>query len=305
MTNSVGNFWARYQAEKKAATPVVDVITQERARSVSQRAAQEIAVLEKNLATYRAVSRRARPSMNARVSKEVKRDIDAALKIAESYISDYNRVYVAWKKLIKSAPKRRRVIWFPLSSTQGPKLVDALNAFFNKTIKWVENETIRKTNLPVLPHKSSVVNVRGKTIADAKHVKSVKNQLEIAQNLLTGQKKFKERARAAELELNRAKYELETVIDAKTRATKKWKNAQKSLKVSSLMMRMLRRNSDEQLETALTLQRKLCELRREYGVEVPQPRTFGQILGLTKNTNSNSNNDWAEKIVREAQARKK
>jgi len=284
--NAVKAAWLSFQAEKKASNPVSEYVTQDRARGVAQRAAQEITVLEKNLAAYKSIARRARPSMNARVSKQVKKDIDFALKYTTSYIGEYERVYVAWKKLVKAPPKQRRVSLFPLTSKRGVLFTNALNTFFERILGWIENETIRRGNLAVLPHKTSAVNVRGKTLAEVKGVKSIRNKLKQTERM----------ANELTRDLNQAKYDLASVANAKTKATKKWKDAQAKLQKSSRLVKMLRMNADEHTKMIMNMHNQLSRLRREAGRERPRPRTMGQIMG--QNSNSNSNNDWAESLVR-------
>lgn len=228
--NSVTSAWLKYQAEKKRSGLVTELVTPTSARTMSQRASQEINVLERNLAVYRAVSRRARPSMNARVSKKVKKDITAAIAIAEKYLADYTKTFTAWKKLVKSPPKERKVPIFPLKSVHGSGVADALNRYFQQTIAWIEGETIRPGNVPVLAHKYSDVNIRGKTISEAKTIKSASARLKMATK----------RANAVSSDLDRARYDLTTAANATTRSTQKWKRAQTKLRQASEDVRAMR-----------------------------------------------------------------
>jgi len=56
-------------------------------------------------------------------------------------------------------------------------------------------------------------------------------------------------------------------------------------------------NADEHTKMIMNMHNQLSRLRREAGRERPRPRTMGQIMGKNT-TNSNSNNDWAESLVR-------
>lgn len=222
--------WLTYQAEKKASTPRVEYVTPDLARKLAQKTAQEINILEDNLTAYKAVQRRAKPSMNSRVSKQTKIDIDMMIKLMQKYISDHETMYTAWKKLIKAPPKDRRVSRFPLRSKAGPRFVGLLNSYFTRTVDWIEKETIRNANLPVMPTKKNVVNVRKKTIRQAKNIPSVGNRLE----------RTAKRTNSLARDLDRAKYEMSLAADNKTRATKKWKAAQAALEKASKDARALK-----------------------------------------------------------------
>jgi hypothetical protein len=227
--NGLTTAWLKYQAEKKAAKLELEKVTPVLAKTIAQRTAQEIQVLERNLTVYRAASRRVRPSMNARVSKHLKKEVALAVTYAEKYLADYVKAFTAWKKLIKAAPKERRVSMFPIHSTHGGRLTDALNSYFNAVIVWIEGGA--PGNVAVLPHKSTLVNVRGARVANAKLIKSAGNRLKSATV----------RADALSAELNRALYELRSTANNRTRSTVKWKAAETKLRNASRASKELKR----------------------------------------------------------------
>lgn len=227
--NRVKTVWLKYQAEKKASKPVLKMVTPTLARSFTQKLAQEIQVQEHNLSIYRAASRRARPTMNARVSKLVKKEISFAVSCAEKHLADMARLFAAWKKLMRTAPKERKVNTFPLTSPQGAALIDALNAYFHRIVDWIEAGN--PGNVPVLPHKSTLTNVRKMTAGNAKLVKTAGNRL----------KNATKRANALSTELNRALYELRTTANNRTKSTTKWKSAESKLRNASRASKELKR----------------------------------------------------------------
>ena len=227
--NRVKTAWLKYQAEKKATKPVLKMVGPALAKSFTQKLAQEIQVQEHNLSIYNAASRRARPSMNARVSGQVKKEIAFAVACAEKHLADMVKLFVAWKKLIKAAPKERKVNTFPLTSPHGAALIDALNTYFHRVVDWIEEGS--PGNVPVLPHKSTLTNVRKMTAANAKLIKSAGNRLKSATV----------RADALSTELNRALYELRSTANNRTRSTVRWKAAEAKLRNASRASKELKR----------------------------------------------------------------
>jgi len=232
---AVKQAWQRYIAEKKAAQPVVENVTQAMARKYAQMLSQEISVLEFNLSQYRAVQRRARPSMNSRVSKTIKENIDTTIKMMQRYISHYEDAYKSWKRLVKAVPKKRRVSMFQLTTNMGPKFVDRVSGYIKAQRTWIERETMRKENRPILPLKTNTVNVRKMTINQAKNVKSVAQRL----------KQTTQRANALTRDIERAKYNMAVAADNKTRATKKWRQAEAAMKKVSTNVHTLKKHQAE------------------------------------------------------------
>ena len=232
---AVKEAWQRYIAEKKAAQPVIENVTQAMARKYAQMLSQEISVLEFNLSQYRAVQRRARPSMNSRVSKTIKENIDTSLKMMQRYISHYQDAYKTWKRLVKAVPKKRRVSMFHLRTKMGPKFVKSVNGYIEAQRTWIEGETIRKEDKPILPVKINTVDVRKLTINQAKNVKSVAQRL----------KQTTQRANALTRDIERVKYNLAVAADNRTRGTKKWKQAEAAMKKVSTNVRTLKKHQAE------------------------------------------------------------
>ena len=232
---AVKEAWQRYIAEKKAAQPVIENVTQAMARKYAQMLSQEISVLEFNLSQYRAVQRRARPSMNSRVSKTIKENIDTSLKMMQRYISHYQDGYKSWKSLVKAVPKKRRVSMFHLRTKMGPKFVKSVNGYIEAQRAWIEGETIRTENRPILPVKINTVDVRKLTINQAKNVKSVAQRL----------KQTTQRANALTRDIERAKYNMAVAANNKTRATKKWRQAEAAMKKVSTNVRTLKKHQAE------------------------------------------------------------
>lgn len=254
---AVKEAWQRYIAEKKAAQPVIENVTQAMARKYAQMLSQEISVLEFNLSQYRAVQRRARPSMNSRVSKTIKENIDTSLKMMQRYISHYQDAYKSWKRLVKAVPKKRRISIFHLRTKMGPKFVKSVNGYIEAQRTWIEGETIRKENRPILPVKINTVNVRKLTINQAKNVKSVAQRL----------KQTTQRANALTRDIERAKYNMAVAADNKTRATKKWKQAEVAMKKVSTNVHTLKKHQAENVNFYIGqithLQNKLAARGRE------------------------------------------
>lgn len=221
--------WLKYQAEKKAAKPILRAVTPALARRFTQKVAQEIQLQEHNLSIYRAASRRSRVRLNERVSKQMKKDIAFAISCAEKHLTDTTRLYTVWKKLITSAAKERKVITFPLTSPHGAALIDALNAFFRSVVDWIEEGS--PGNVPVLPYKSNLTNVRKMTAGDAKLIKSAAQRLKNAST----------RSDKLSAELDRALYELRSTANNRTKSTVKWKAAESKLRNASRASKELKR----------------------------------------------------------------
>jgi hypothetical protein len=212
--NRVDATWRAYQLEKKVDKPVAVFISKADARIVVQRIVQELNVLDRNLATFTAIKRRAK--MNRKVSAKT---IDPVLKLFEKYVADVRATYKKWKKLMTAPEKTRTVSIFPIGFKSGPRFVKSVNSIMQKLHENVETAPLNARNVPILRTKNNVVNTKGKTIAESAHIESTKNKLI----------KTRQFADSLVRDLNRAKYELAASVNEKTRATKKWKDAQASV----------------------------------------------------------------------------
>ena len=218
-TNSIKTAWRAYATEKREETPVATMITKADARLVVQRIVQELNVLDRNRASFTAIKRRATPAMNARITTSMKRDTDMILKLFDKYVADVRGTYAKWKKLTQAPEKTRRVSVFPVGFKSGPRFVKAVNAYFDKLHGKLETNPANTRSVPVVRTKNNAVNTKGKSIKNAKLIKSTNNKL------VNSMKRVNTLGR----ELNRAKYELAVAVDNKTRATKKWKAAQQTI----------------------------------------------------------------------------
>ena len=294
---AVKQAWQRYIAEKKAAQPVIENVTQAMARKYAQMLSQEISVLEFNLSQYRAVQRRARPSMNSRVSKTIKENIDISLKMMQRYISHYQDAYKSWKRLIKAVPKKRRVSMFQSRTKMGPKFVKSVNDYIEAQRTWIEGETIRKEDKPILPVKINTVNVRKLTINQAKKVKSVAQRL----------KQTTQRANALTRDIERAKYNMAVAADNRTRATKKWKQAEAAMKNVSTKVRTLKKHQVDNVNFYIGqithLQNRLAASGREAEEAKLKAERLSELLALAGQNrtrrmtpSSNSRNPSGQKL---------
>lgn len=158
----------KYLEEKKTTKPVIGKVDRETARKYSQQASQEISILETNMVLYKTIQRRAKPSMNTRVSQTDKKRIESVIKMMGVYIKDYERVYTVWKKYISTGSRRSvKMPLFPLYSVHatGAKFVDAATRYMKHVRSWIENESMRqKTNLKVMPFVPKYTNTRGTTL---------------------------------------------------------------------------------------------------------------------------------------------
>ncbi len=274
--NGVKRAWKQYQDEKKRYKPLVQEVTQSNARTHAQKLSQELNVLESNLSSYKAIQRRTRPSMNSRVSKGTKVEVDMTIKLMQRYVADYQSAYTQWKRLVKAVPKKRRVSLFQLTTKMGPKFVGRVNAFFKYHVKWIETETSRKSNVPVLPFKTSVVNVRNMTINNAKGVASVSTRLRRATT----------RADTLARDIERAKYNLAIAANNKMRATKKWKQAEAAIKKASDNARALKTHQAENVNFYISqitqLQDRLAERGREAEASKMKAEHLTKLLSIAE-----------------------
>ena len=176
----VKELFEEYKKAKKQAKPFRGVVTQREARYVLSRTQQEMAVLEGNIAQFKAVSRRVRPSVNNEIPKQLQRDITSAIKMATEYRDDYERIYKAWKKYSQGSGRASvKLPLYPAPSIEnekrsntnhrGIRFSKAVNKYMDLILGWYENS--RYENLPILPNKRSSKNVRHMTIANAKKVR--------------------------------------------------------------------------------------------------------------------------------------
>ena len=185
-----------YKKTKKVAKPFKGVVTKADGRRVISRIQQEMVILETNLAKYMGISRRVRPSVLENVnSKQLKTDMDAAIKMYQTYIRDYQKVYDAWEKYAKGSGKKKVTLpVYPTSflpnntmtnSLSGKRFADALNEYMQSIKAWYRDT--HGSNAPIDPYEKNLYNVRHLMINELPNVKKTKKlnfvQLSLIRNL--------------------------------------------------------------------------------------------------------------------------
>jgi hypothetical protein len=168
--------YATYQAAKKRSAKYTGQLVPSLAKSYVQKAQQELAVLETNLTYFQAIARRATPRVNARFTKTHAKNMQRAITMFKRYIADTEAVYKAWSKYtVKRTNKTVSLVTFPIrtiTSNQSPlKLSEAINAYF-KAVRRMYNNGAQRNNRPIMPFKRNTVNVRGMSLAKARHVET-------------------------------------------------------------------------------------------------------------------------------------
>ena len=276
-TNRVKVAWRAYASEKRADKPVSTLVTKADARLVVQRFVQEMNVLDRNVASFKAIKRRASPSMNTRITASMKRDIDMTLKLFGRYVADVRATYAKWKKLTQAPEKTRMVSIFPVGFKTGPRFVTAVNAFFDKLHAHVETNPSNSRTVPIIRTKNNSINTKGKTLINASRIKSTKNKLV----------ESRKRADSLGRELNRAKYELAVAVDNKTRATKKWKMAQQTIDRAIKDTKRVR-NDQRVMETMMVAEIERLQRHVENAKRASRP-TFSKRIVNSNSNRSNSN----------------
>jgi chaperonin cofactor prefoldin len=183
----VKDAYAGYLAARKEATKYKGQVSQRMATWLTQKAQQEIHVLESNLVYYKSILRRVRPSTNKGFTKIQKRNMSKAIDMLNTYISDYEKVNTAWKPYVsKQTNKTVSLVRFPVrvTNTRPATFANALNTYFN-AIKATYNNRASFNNIPIIPVKRNITNLRGKTIPQAKTTKTKLNALKEDVNMLT------------------------------------------------------------------------------------------------------------------------
>lgn len=183
----VKDAYAGYLAARREATKYKGQVSQRMATWLTQKAQQEIHVLESNLIYYKSILRRVRPSTNKGITKIQKRNMSKALDMLNTYISDYEKVNKAWKPyLSKRTNKTVSLVRFPVrvTNTRPVTFATALNTYFNAVMAKYEKRA-GFNNIPIIPVKRNITNLRGKTIPQAKTTKTKLNALKEDVNMLT------------------------------------------------------------------------------------------------------------------------
>jgi hypothetical protein len=275
-TNQVKVAWNAYATEKRADKAVSTLVTKADARLVVQRFVQELNILDRNAASFTAIKRRATPSMNARVTASMKRDIDMTLKLFDRYVADVRATYAKWKKLTQAPEKTRRVSIFPVGFKTGPRFVTAVNLYFDKLHALVETNPANTRTVPIIRTKNNSINTRGKSLINASRIKSTKNKLV----------ESRKRVNSLGRELNRAKYELAIAVDNKTRATKKWKMAQQTIDRAIKDTRRVR-NDQRVMEKMMVAEIERLQRQVENATRASRP-TFSKRIANSNSNRSNS-----------------
>jgi hypothetical protein len=153
-----------------------------------QKAQQELFVIESNLASYQAIARRVRPSLNTRFTKADKKTMEKAIDIMKKHRDEYKKVEKAWKPYVtKRTDKPVALPTFPVRHANPKRLVGAINDLFKYIYNLYEEGALN--NKPILPVKQRVVNLRGKTIRQANAM--VNNVQKLQEELVTCNKQKK------------------------------------------------------------------------------------------------------------------
>lgn len=165
---TVKTLFQAYKKTKKVAKPFKGVVTKAEGRRVISRIQQEMVNLETNLAQYMGISRRVRPSVNNGISKQMKTEMDAAIKMFETYLHDYQKVYDAWEKYAKGSGKKKVTLpLYPTSflsnntmknSLSSKRFSDAMNEYMQGIKAWYQNT--HGSNAPIDPYERNLFNVR-------------------------------------------------------------------------------------------------------------------------------------------------
>jgi flagellar biosynthesis chaperone FliJ len=183
----VKDAYAGYLAARREATKYKGQVSQRMATWLTQKAQQEIHVLESNVVYYKSILRRVRPSTNKGFTKVQKRNMSRAIDMLNTYISDYEKVNTAWKPYVsKQTNKTVSLVRFPVrvTNTRPATFATALNTYFNAVMAKYNSRTTFN-NMPIIPVKRNITNLRGKTIPQARTTKTTLSALKEDVNMLT------------------------------------------------------------------------------------------------------------------------
>jgi len=173
-----------YLTAKRKVDKWTGVALPAKAKEFVQVATHEVVVLENHLTVFNAILTRTKA--NTRFTKTQIKNMKTVIGMVENYISNYKNVVKAWMPYTKK--KTLKDVSLPTYPVIDTSRVYAHVAFATSVLSYFD--TIRRAyekganqtfNRPVLPFKRNMVNVRQRTIAQAKlvkrPVKQVRNML--------------------------------------------------------------------------------------------------------------------------------
>jgi hypothetical protein len=166
--------YAAYQNAKKKAGKWKGVPLPAKAKQFVQEATHEVVVLETHLTTFNAIV--TRTQSNTRFTAAQIKNMKTAIGMVEKYIATYKNVVKAWMPYTKKRSLKEATLpTYPVVDMSGAHLhvvfAISIMTYFDAIRRVYEKGANQSFNAPVLPFKRNLVNVRSRTLAQAKTVK--------------------------------------------------------------------------------------------------------------------------------------
>lgn len=176
-----------YLTSKRKAKKWDGVALPSKAKEFVQAASHEVIVLQNHLAAFEAISIRSKS--NTRFTKAQLKNMKTAIGMVEKYIAHYKRVIDAWMPYTKKRTlKNVSLPTFPVIDQSGEythvAFAKAVMLYFDTIRRAYEKGANQTFNRPVLPFKRNIVNLRTRTLAEAKEVK---RPVKLVRNMLKKQ----------------------------------------------------------------------------------------------------------------------